>query len=474
MTPLTKQRIRYVLADLLGSALGMIVFNAVRFFFISPELRADNVVSFLFWPDIVAEDIFFPFIIVGLYALCGAYNKTSSFFKSRLDESMTCLIVSFVSMLGIFFAVLINDRIPERAPNYVLMCDLWMCLFIPVWLLRMIVLTRLSHRIRRGEYCLPTIAVGLSDKTAPRLQRIMRSSQQRGMSVVAALSLDGKYRQRRFNGIPVVKPGRDLVDTIRRLNAHSLILLPCEDDTQGTANIINKLYSLGMPILVTSDLHGMRMLRPRMSSVVGEPLVDITAAHISPMATNFKRLGDVVISSFALLLLLPVYAVIALAVKRGGGPVFYRQERVGRHKRPFKIIKFRTMQVNAEEGGPALSSEDDPRITPIGRVLRKYRLDELPQFWNVLRGDMSLVGPRPERDYYIQSIMERNPAYSILHKVRPGITSLGMVKYGYATSIDQMLDRMEYDLIYVENISLGLDLKILFYTVRTVVTGRGL
>ena len=138
------------------------------------------------------------------------------------------------------------------------------------------------------------------------------------------------------------------------------------------------------------------------------------------------------------------------------------------------IYKLRSMRTDAEADGPHLSSASDPRITPIGAVLRKYRLDELPQFWNVLKGDMSLVGPRPERAFYLEQILEKAPYFNIVHQVRPGITSWAMVKYGYATTVEQMVERMRYDLIYVENVSFGVDLKILFYTVRTVVTGKGI
>ena len=159
--------------------------------------------------------------------------------------------------------------------------------------------------------------------------------------------------------------------------------------------------------------------------------------------------------------------------KDSPGPVFFRQERIGYLGQPFWMYKFRTMYVNAEEKGPSLSSEDDPRVTPFGRIMRKYRLDELPQFWNVLKGDMSLVGPRPERKYFIDEIVKAAPYYYLLHNVRPGITSLGMVKYGYAASVDKMVERMEYDILYYENMSLTLDLTILIYTVKTVLTGKG-
>ena len=155
------------------------------------------------------------------------------------------------------------------------------------------------------------------------------------------------------------------------------------------------------------------------------------------------------------------------------GPVFYRQVRIGKNGHPFNIIKFRSMFVDAEKQGPALSSDHDPRITKWGRFMRKVRLDELPQFWNVLKGDMSIVGPRPERQFFIDQIMKIAPHYRHLHRVRPGLTSLGQVKYGYAETVAQMVERLKFDILYIENMSLAMDFRVLLYTLKIIMEGRG-
>ena len=177
-----------------------------------------------------------------------------------------------------------------------------------------------------------------------------------------------------------------------------------------------------------------------------------------------------------LIVVSPLLLAVAIAIKLDSkGPVFYSQERVGYHNVPFNIYKFRSMVQNAEQNNrPQLTCDEDPRVTRVGRFLRKYRIDELPQFWNVIKGDMSIVGPRPERQYYIDQITQRVPSYALLHQVRPGITSMGMVKYGYAQNVDQMIERLSYDLLYLENMSLINDFKIMVYTIKTIVTGKGM
>ena len=268
----------------------------------------------------------------------------------------------------------------------------------------------------------------------------------------------------------------EVAEVCRRDHIQELIVVPTRKGSDRLLHTINHLFALDKPIKLTPMSGNVLMRKMRMSDFYGVPLVDISSSNMSDSAKNVKRAADVIISSILLLVMVPFFAIIALLIKLDShGTVFYLQERVGYHNVPFNIYKFRTMCSDAEASGePQLTSDNDPRVTRIGRFLRKYRIDELPQFWNVLVGDMSIVGPRPERQYYIDQIMKRAPSYALLRQVRPGITGMGMVKYGYAQNVDEMVERLDYDLMYLENMSLINDVKIMVYTIHTVLTGKGM
>ena len=238
--------------------------------------------------------------------------------------------------------------------------------------------------------------------------------------------------------------------------------------------ILQKLSDKEVNIKITPDTVDIISGALQTNNVMGVPLIDIHSGLLPSWQQNIKRAFDITISIIAFILLIPLFLYTVIRLKLSSkGPLFYSQERIGFKGRPFMMYKFRSMIINAEANGPQLSSENDERIIKWGKVMRKWRLDELPQLWNIIKGEMSLVGPRPERKFYIDQIVAIHPEYKYLYKVKPGLTSWGMVKFGYASSIDEMLQRMPYDLLYVENVSLPLDFTIMFYTVKIIFSGKG-
>lgn len=475
MEEILRQRMKYIISDYLTLNAGWLGFNIARYSSLPVGFTDESLGEWLSGMPLIAGQIVVPVIMLLLYALSGYYNKTNTLYKSRLDEFLNTVIVSFIGMLGIYFTALLNDDIPERMKQYELMMILFAALFGPTCILRLVISTRAGHAVRRGRYAMPTIIVGTGHDAEKTARKIMSNSDRSGLKIAGFTDpSESPKAPKSIMGLPVYSFS-DLRGICRSEGIKAIVILPSPEGVSRTVATINSLYLLGLPLFITPALYHLIMMRPRVSSVITEPLVDITNANISPATVNLKRMGDIIVSALALVGLAPVYAAIAIAVKLDSpGPAFYRQERIGYHKKPFNIIKFRTMRSDAEKEGPSLSSPDDSRITRTGHFLRKYRLDELPQFWNVLKGEMSIVGPRPEREYYIRKIVERQPAYSLIHQVRPGITSWGMVKFGYAANVDEMIERLRYDLLYIENVSLGVDLKILFHTVDTVLTGKGI
>ena len=263
-------------------------------------------------------------------------------------------------------------------------------------------------------------------------------------------------------------------EVVQKNNIEEVIIALESKEHEAIQNILTNLQENNVKVKIIPDLYNILTGQVKMNSILHAALIEISMGSLASWQIVTKRLLDVLISALVLIIGFPFYLIVGLLVKLSSkGPIFFTQERIGLRGKPFKIIKFRSMHVDAEKNGPALSKDKDDRITPIGRFLRKTRLDETPQFWNVLIGDMSLVGPRPERQHFIDQIILKAPQYKYLHKVKPGITSWGQVKYGYAENVDEMIERLKFDLIYMENRSLIVDFKILIYTILVVIQGRG-
>ncbi len=463
------QRLKYVLADFISGNAGFLLFNIYRYRFLEADHNL-GLGNFLTDSKIMAEQIAIPLMMLGVYWLSGYYNKPLK--RSRLQEFLTTLFSGLFCTLLIYLGLLTNDQTLIVSTNYLMLFTLFALLFTPTYLVRLCITSYSIMRMRRREWKVPSIIVGATPEGAKMARRLQDSRQNLGYEIVGFVPMDGEEP---YPGLSAPVYGIDeLAAIIPRLGVKQIFIAPTNASDRKVLDMVTRLYPLETGVKIAPDTLDFVTSSIHLQDIYGEAFVDLTSPKVSEASKNLKRLIDVVFSSVALALLAVPCAVIAILVKRSStGPIIYRQERIGYRQRPFHILKFRTMRIDAEAGGPQLTGENDPRVTPIGRVLRKYRLDEVPQFWNVLRGEMSIVGPRPERDYFIRQITERAPYYTLVHQVRPGITSWGMVKYGYASTLDQMVARTKYDLIYLSNMSISVDFKIMIYTVKTVVTGRG-
>ena len=421
---------------------------------------------------VLLGQLFFPLLMMVTYIFSGYYNNVCR--KSRVQELLTTLASSGINTLAIFFLALINDVIGVRGTDYEMIFILWGLLFGFVYLVRAIITNIASRQIKSRKWTFPTLIIGSGSAAIAFANKLNSRRKSSGYEIKGYVNIPGENPVK-GNPLPCYELD-ELKEVCDREGIWELIVVPSRDDTTQTMNAINHLFAVGLPIMISPEYFNKMQTPVSISDIYGEPLVNISRSSMSDSGKNLKRAIDVIVSLAALIVLTPLYTIVSIIIKATSpGPVFYLQERVGLHNKPFNIIKFRSMVQDAEASGkPQLTSDNDPRITPFGRFMRKYRIDELPQFWNVLKGEMSIVGPRPERQYYVDQIIKRVPAYALLHQVRPGITSMGMVKYGYAQNVDEMVERVSYDLMYLNNMSLLNDIKILIYTVKIVFTGRGM
>lgn len=462
----SKQAGKYILSDFISASVAWLLFNILRYEVFAIDEGADSLLDYLQYPGVLGGQVVIPLFWLVLYYFSGYYNKP--FGKSRLTELFSTFITVLIGTVFVFFALLLDDIPRSIDIYYKLFFGMFGLQFFITYIPRLLITQSGMRKIKNREWAMKVLIIGAGGKAV----RIAHDLYRLGYDICGFVSEDERTPGKADRN-QVLGTVEDIPVLMEKENVDEIVLAVESKNNKALLGILYSLYRYKRPIKVLADRFNM-LSKIQLRTIRGIPLVDVTDNNFSPAEQNIKLFLDKVCSVVALLLLSPLFAYIAWRVKKDSpGPVFFRQERIGYLGQPFWMYKFRTMYVNAEENGPSLSSEDDLRVTPFGRIMRKYRLDELPQFWNVLKGDMSLVGPRPERKYFIDEIVKTAPYYYLLHNVRPGITSLGMVKYGYAASVDKMVERMEYDILYYENMSLTLDLTILIYTVKTVITGKG-
>lgn len=466
------QKLKYILWDLLAAGLTWSLFFVYRKLLIEPNIFEHlNFVyeDINFWVGLVIIPIFWNI----LYVSVGTYRKV--YRKSRLKELSQTITISVFGVAIIFFTLILDDQIISYKNYYDLILILFITHFFLTYLGRLLITTRTIRRIHSGEIGFNTLIVGSNGNAVKVYNDLINQEYSSGNFFIGFVNAK-EYKKFKMSSIlPHLGTVNDISQILTDYQVEEVIIAIERSETDIITSIITELEMHDVVIKIIPLFQDYIFGNIKTTGIFQTPLVEISPDLMPVWQVTVKRMFDIVVSAIAMIILIPAYIFTAIGVKMSSkGPIIFSQERVGLHGKPFKMHKFRSMYSDAEKHGkPQLSSKTDPRITPFGRFIRKVRLDEIPQFYSVLKGEMSIVGPRPERQYFIDKISERAPHYKLLHKIKPGITSWGQVKFGYAENVDEMIERLKYDILYLENMSLAMDMKILIWTVLIVVQGRG-
>ena len=410
-----------------------------------------------------------------LYTVMGSYRKPRR--KARLRELGDTAAATIIGVIVLFFAIMLDDEIRTYKYYYFSFLFLLVTHFLLTYLVRLALTTHTVGLIHSRKAGFPTLIIGSGKSAYSTYLDLENQEIYTGNIFNGFISLhaDSAIDQQLQGVMPHLGTLDSCREIIEKNHIEEIIVALEEDEKAATRDIILAINSIDdLIIRITPDARDLLVGHVKVDNVFHSTLNTIDNRLMSEWQYSVKRICDVAISALALIVLSPVFLITAIAVKcTSKGPVFYTQERIGQYGHPFRMHKFRSMYVDAETGGPALSTDDDPRITPFGRFMRRVRLDEIPQFYNVFKGTMTLVGPRPERQYYIDQIVKRAPEYKRLQRLKPGITSWGQVRYGYASSVDEMVERLQYDLLYIDNMSIATDIQIMLYTIKIILQGRG-
>lgn len=465
------QTLIYILSDFLSASSAWLLFYLFRKIYIE-SVNYGYHVNIIFDFNFFAGLLIIPFFWIFLYSLSGYYRIL--YRKSRLLELGQTFITVLIGVIIIFFILILDDVIFSYKNYYQSLAVLFGLQFSLTYLPRLIITSITQNKIKSGKIGFNTLLIGSNGKALNLYQKLNSGIEKYGYKFVGFINIYNKKDPTLSKYLNHLGTYDNLIDTVKKYHIEEVIIAIESSEHKEIEKILYKLQKVNVITKVIPGLFDVLTGKVRMSGFLNAPLIIISHTLMPAWQESLKRILDVFLSLIAMIVLSPVFLFAAIAVKLSSkGPVFFKQERIGIHEKPFSIVKFRSMYCDAEKNGPQLSSENDSRITKFGKFMRKTRLDEIPQFYNVLTGEMSLVGPRPERRYYINKIIEEAPHFLNLLKVKPGITSWGQVKFGYAENIEQMIQRLNYDIFYIENMSLYLDFKIMIHTILVILKRDG-
>ena len=421
------------------------------------------------------SDIPLPALMVSLgwmlfFWFSGLYSIKSP--TSRFDEALSVIkTVSVGSLLLMLLTLQIENII---TPGKILVITYWLGMIVFVAGGRLIYRTVQRNRFMEGRELYPSILVGWNERSKA-LNRRIQSFPGLGYSVVGFVSTRAEDIGETDHGSKVIGEITELPKIIKEYDIKEVILALSSNDHKRLLDVIKYVNGEAVGIKISPDMYDIISGQARTNQIYGLPLIEILPEFMPAWERSVKRLMDILVSIGILGGLLPFWLLFGIIIKIDSrGKILYRQERVGKEGRQFNIFKFRSMSSDAEsETGPVWATEDDPRVTRVGKFLRATRIDEVPQFINVLMGDMSLVGPRPERQFFVDQLKKEMPLYTRRLRIRPGITGWAQIKHKYDESLDDVKRKLRYDLFYIENMSLRMDFKIILSTIKVILSGKG-
>jgi exopolysaccharide biosynthesis polyprenyl glycosylphosphotransferase len=458
--------------DAVTAAFAWSLFFAYRKLFIETDIygKIDIVIDKNFYLGLIYIPVFWVF----LYFLAGNYKDVWR--KSRIKELSKTFSISIIGVVLLFFTLLLDDVVGNYQAYYRTTVTLFLLHYVITVSLRVFFATYIINQLRKRILGFNTLVIGNNNRTLTLVDELNNKTNAQGFLIKGYVSANNiNANEHKLNDSLTFLGNYSQLQTIINQYQIEEVIIGIESNNHKELNIITDLLEDENVILrIIPDTYDLRSGSVKLDNVVGTALIEINQDVMPQWQKLIKRILDVFISLVVLIGLSPLFLLVALGVKLSSpGTILFKQIRIGYKGKPFYILKFRSMYTNAEQDGPALSSTTDNRRTKFGVFIRKYRFDEIPQFYNVLIGEMSLVGPRPERKFFIDQIIKVAPHYKHLQRVKPGITSWGMVKYGYAENIDEMVERLQFDILYIENRSIAIDFRIIIYTFLIIIQGRG-